>query len=488
MFHPTGQTSMLTQPKILIADDNEANVRSLMEIVRQEHFQVLTACDGYEALKIAERDLPDIVLLDAMIPVIDGCQVIKKLKNTASTASIPVILIIALNDNNNRKKGLDAGAEEILNKPVNDVELVTRIHSMLRLKRYQDALAIRQKSETQFCTDQQTKNIEEEAEPANIASAVVEPEESKSVKPIRILLVEDDPKDAKLMRAYLKEPEYRLMLASRGDEALKMAEQRPFDLIILDVMLPDMNGFEICKRLKTGDITRHVPVIFTTSLGDVENRIHGVEVEGDGYLVKPVKRRELWAKIQVLVKKKRQWDDIRSIYESTVRSAIGDALTGLYNYAYFKHFLDFEVKRSFRQNYKVALMMIDIDNFKNYNDTLGHLAGDLVLRELGRIVKSSIREVDLAARYGGEEFTVILPYNEDEKITLVIAKRIQSAIASVKLPLGIDSVPQVTVSIGVAFCPLDTSNADDLIEKADIMLYHAKKTGKNKVCSSLTIT
>ena len=302
------------------------------------------------------------------------------------------------------------------------------------------------------------------------------------------MLVEDDPKDAKLMRAYLKEPEYRLMLASRGDEALKMAEQRPFDLIILDVMLPDMNGFEICKRLKTGDITRHVPVIFTTSLGDVENRIHGVEVEGDGYLVKPVERRELWAKIQVLVKKKRQWDDIRSIYESTVRSAIGDALTGLYNYAYFKHFLDFEVKRSFRQNYKVALMMIDIDNFKNYNDTLGHLAGDLVLRELGRIVKSSIREVDLAARYCGEEFAVILPYNEDEKTTLIIAERIQSAIVAVKLPLGIDSVPQVTVSIGVAFCPLDTSNADDLIEKADIMLYHAKKTGKNKVCSSLTIT
>ena len=118
MFHPTGQTSMLAQPKILIADDIEANVRSLTEIVRQEHFQVLTACDGYEALKIAERDLPDIILLDAMIPIIDGCQVIKKLKNTTSTASIPIILIIALNDSNNRKKGLDAGAEEILNKPV----------------------------------------------------------------------------------------------------------------------------------------------------------------------------------------------------------------------------------------------------------------------------------------------------------------------------------------------------------------------------------
>jgi two-component system cell cycle response regulator len=436
-------------------------------------------------LRIAERELPDIILLDAMIPVMDCYQVIKKLKSTTSTASIPIILVTSLNDNDERKKGSDA--DEILNKPVNDIELITRIHSMLRLRRYQDALSIRQKSEAQFCADRQKKADKAEVEPADIAVAVTDLEESKSIKPVRILLVEDDPKDVKLMRAYLPEPEYRLVVAPRGDEALTLAEQRPIDLIILDVMLPDMNGFEICKRLKTHEITRRVPVIFTTSLGDVENRIQGIEVEGDGYLVKPVERRELWMKIQVLVRKKRQWDDMQSIYESTVRSAIGDVLTGLYNYAYFKHFLDFEVKRSLRQNNKVALMMIDIDNFKNYNDSFGHLAGDLVLREMGRIIKSCIREIDLAARYGGEEFAVILPFNEDEKVTTVIAERIQTAVASVKLPLGMDSIPPVTVSIGIAFCPFDTSNVDDLVEKADIMLYHAKKTGKNKICSSLVI-
>ena len=484
MLHTAEKNDRSMQPRILIADD-EANVRLLAGIIQQEHFQVLTAVDGYEALRIAEKELPDIILLDAMIPVMDCYQVIKKLKNTTSTASIPIILVTSLNDNEERKKGLDA--DEILNKPVNDIELITRIHSMLRLRRYQDALSIRQKSEAQFCADRQKKADKAEVEPADIAIAVTDLKESKPSKPIRILLVEDDPKDVKLMRAYLPEPEYRLVVASRGDEALTLAEQRPIDLIILDVMLPDMNGFEICKRLKTHEITRRVPVIFTTSLGDVENRIQGIEVEGDGYLVKPVERRELWMKIQVLVRKKRQWDDMQSIYESTVRSAIGDVLTGLYNYAYFKHFLDFEVKRSLRQNNKVALMMIDIDNFKNYNDLFGHLAGDLVLREMGRIIKSCIREIDLAARYGGEEFAVVLPFNEDEKVTTVIAERIQTAVASVKLPLGMDSMPQVTVSIGIAFCPFDTPNADDLVEKADMMLYHAKKTGKNKICSSLVI-
>lgn len=479
-----------TQPRILIAAHDEANVRSLAEMIKQESFNVLTAFDGYEALKLAESQLPEIILLEASIPVIESCQVIKKLKNTTATTSIPIILITAPDDSENRKKGLEAGAEEILNRPVNDVELLTRIQSMLRLKRYQDALTTRQKSEVNFCADRQvkqTKAVDDQADPANIASSVIEPEESKSSKPIRLLLVEDDPKDIKLMRAYLRAPEYRLTTVSRGDEALEIANQRPFDLIILDVMLPDMNGFEICRRLKAGEITRHIPVIFTTSLSDVDNRVNGVEAEGDGYLVKPVERRELWAKIQVLAKKKRQWDDIRSIYETTVRSAIGDALTGLYNYAYFKHFLDFELKRSFRQNYKVALMMIDIDNFKNYNDTLGHLAGDLVLRELGRIVKAQIREIDLAARYGGEEFAVILPYNENEQSNTIVAERIQSAVAAVKLPIGTERIPQVTVSIGIAYCPFDATNSDDLIEKADIMLYHAKRTGKNRICTSLSM-
>lgn len=480
-------TDLTMQPKVLIADGDEANARSLAEMIKKENFNILTAFDGYEALKIAENYLPDIILLDAGIPVINSYQVIKKLKSTAGTAVIPIILITVLDDSENRKKGLEAGAEEILNRPVNDVELLTRVQSMLKLKRYQDALTTRQKSEVNFFADRQAKQakvIEDEADPANIASSVIELEESRSSKPIRLLLVEDDPKDIKLMRAYLREPEYRLTIVSRGDEALTIANQRPLDLIILDVMLPDMNGFEICRRLKAGENTRHTPVIFTTSLCDVENRVHGVEAEGDGYLVKPVERRELWAKIQVLVKKKKQWDDIRSIYETTVRSAIGDALTGLYNYAYFKHFLDFELKRSFRQNYKVALMMIDIDDFKIYNDTLGHLAGDLVLRELGRIVKTYIREVDLAARYGGEEFAVILPYTENEQNNAAVAERIQSAITAVKLPTGTENISRVTVSIGIAYCPYDAATADDLIEKADIMLYRAKRTGKNKICTT----
>lgn len=289
-------TDLIMRPKVLIADGDEANARSLAETIKKENFNILTAFDGYEALKIAENHLPDIILLDAGVPVIDSYQVIKKLKSTAGTAVIPIILITVLDDSENRKKGLEAGAEEILNRPVNDVELLTRVQSMLKLKRYQDALATRQKSEVNFCADRQVKQgkmIEDKADPANIASSVIEPEESGSSKPIRLLLVEDNPKDIKLMQAYLREPEYRLTIVSRGDEALTIANQRPLDLIILDVMLPDMNGFEICRRLKAGELTRHTPVIFTTSLSDVENRVNGVEAEGDGYLVKPVERREL---------------------------------------------------------------------------------------------------------------------------------------------------------------------------------------------------
>ncbi|HRD66635.1 MAG TPA: diguanylate cyclase [Candidatus Competibacter sp.] len=477
-----------TKPKILIADGDKANIRFLSQIIEQDNFDVLTAIDGYEALKLTEKNLPDILLLDADISVIDSDQVIKKIKNTNIISSIPIILIIAINDSKLRKKALEAGVEEMLNKPVNEIELLTRIQSMLRLKRYQDVLSIRQKSEVKFCEDQgikQIRMIEDDKDSTNALSKMVRFKESKTSRPIRLLLVEDDPKHIKLMGAYLREPEYCLSVASSGEEGLAMANQSSFDLIILDVMLSDIDGFEICRKLKAGEITRHIPVVFTTSLSDVDSRVNGVEAGGDGYLVKPIEHRELWAKIQMLVKKKQQWDDIRSIYESTVRSAIGDVLTGLYNYAYFKHFLDFEIKRSFRQDYKIALMMIDIDNFKNYNDTLGHLAGDLILRELGRIIRIYIRAVDLAARYGGEEFAVILPCTKVEHDSKMVAERIQSAVMDIKLPMLQENIPYLTVSIGIAYCPFDATNADDLIEKADMMLYHAKKTGKNRICTSI---
>lgn len=453
------------KPKILIVDDEPKNVKLLSAIIGKDNFQIIEAFNGQEAKDKIQLELPDVILLDIMMPIMDGYQVTKWLKSTAEYSHIPVIMITALDKNEYKQKALEAGAEEFINKPVNPIELMARISSMLKLKQYKDQLILRIRAEKQF-----TIKASQEFVDTTIR------------KRPRILLVEDDLKDYKLMRAYLSQQEYDLIYASSGEDAIALTYQNDVELIILDIVLPGINGFEVCRRLKELEHTKNIPIIFTTSLNDVDNKIKGVEVEGDDYCIKPIDSRELKAKISLLLKKKQYLDDLRNNYEFALNSAIKDSLTGLYNKAYFKNSLDNELKRAQRQNYYVSMIMIDIDNFKNYNDTLGHLVGDIIIRNIAQLIKKYIREIDLPARYGGEEFSVILPYANTSYATS-IADRILEKIASFRHP--IDSSGQLTattVSIGLATFPTHAVTMEELMMKADEKLYLAKRTGKNKVC------
>ncbi|MDH5385468.1 MAG: diguanylate cyclase, partial [Candidatus Aminicenantes bacterium] len=211
-------------------------------------------------------------------------------------------------------------------------------------------------------------------------------------------------------------------------------------------------------------------------------KIKGVEFGADDYLVKPIVGRELKARIRVLLEKKGHLDSLRSHYEAALDSAILDWLTGLYNHGYFQQFLDYELKRAHHQGFPVGLIMIDLDDFKIYNDTLGHSAGDAILRELGQVVRNIIREVDLAARYGGEEFAVVLPYTNGENVKIV-AERIHKAITSHDF-FHDESIElhNPTVSMGISVFPEEALTKKELIEKADKMLYKAKQQGKNQFC------
>ena len=246
--------------------------------------------------------------------------------------------------------------------------------------------------------------------------------------------------------------------------------------------MPGMDGFETCRRLKAMDQTKDIQIVALTSLNDMESKVKGIELGADDYLVKPINMHELRVRIKALVKKKAYLDRLHANYEMAVHSAFTDKLTGLYNHAYFEHFLGLEVKRSLRQNMPVSLMMIDIDDFKQYNDTLGHLAGDQILSELGLLIKTNIREIDLAARYGGEEFSVVLP-GVDLKGAVTTAERIRHVIHenSFSPELSSDS-KNLSVSICIAACPSDAEAVKELINKADMALYKAKREGKNRVC------
>lgn len=450
--------------RILIVDDEPLNVKLLASKLDGSKYEILQAYGGIEALEKVEKKSPDLILLDVMMPDMDGYEVTTRLKNDPKTANIPIIMVTALDGSEDKIQGLEAGAEEFLSKPVNATELLARINSMLRLKRYREQLAIRTQSGEYFAVTEDQKGALQ----------------AKESLPC-VLLVEDNEQDIKLIQNYLHGQPYHIMLAKNGEDAIYLATQKKIDLVLLDILLPGMDGFETCNCLKEMDETSNIQIVLITNLSDLESKIKGVEMGADDFLVKPINSKELLVRINALLKKKEYMDKLHSHYENALDSAIKDGLTELYNHAYFSRFLDLEVKRSIRKEYSTALLMMDLDDFKQYNDTLGHLAGDGILRESARVIKDNVREIDLAARYGGEEFAVALPY-ADSKNALNVAERIQKAIRNHTFSYEtVSALKKITFSIGIATCPSDSLTAEELIRKADSMLYKSKKEGKNRV-------
>ena len=461
---PRRQARQHNTTRILIVDDDPKNVKLMCGLLNREDYELSTAANGLSALERVHKTPPDLILLDVMMPGMDGYEVTRRLKAGAETKAIPIILITALDSPEDRARGLEAGAEEFLTKPVNPVEIEARIQSMLKLKRYRDQLAIRACSEDQACSD----------------VAAVEPP-APTGNSQRILIVEDDAKDLKLLQSHLISPDYTIEFVRTGSDAIETISRRRFDLVLLDILLPGLDGFEICSRIKQMDDARDTQVVLITCLSDMENKIKGVELGADDYLIKPIEPRELQARVKVLLKKKAYLDSLHAHYAKALNSALLDGLTGLYNHAYLKRFLDLEIKRSQRQGHSTSLLMIDLDNFKQINDRLGHMAGDAILREVARRVKDSIREIDVAARYGGEEFAVVLPYGDSQALRKV-GERIRGLIENRPFLIpGREDDQQVTVSVGGAVYPTDAATVDALIDTADRMLYQAKREGKNRV-------
>jgi two-component system cell cycle response regulator len=456
---------MSSKHRILIVDDEPLNVKLLAAKLSAENYETIPAYSGEEALGKITPESPDLILLDIMMPNMDGYEVTRRLKNNPNSRNIPVILVTALDGTDNKIKGLEAGADEFLNKPVNTPELLARVKSLLSLKNYQDQLKTPSLTRKFFAAPMSEKRPIQ-----------------KTIDLPSILLVEDNQKDAKLIQSYLRGEPYQIKLVKNGEETISCVRQEEIDLILLDILLPGMDGFEVCRRLKKEEQTRNIQIVAITSLRDLESKIKGIEHGVDDYLVKPINRHELGVRVKALIKKKAYLDSLHAGYEIAVHSAITDKLTGLYNQAYFNHFLDFEIKRSLRQKSPVTLFMLDVDDFKQYNDSLGHLAGDGILKDLAELIRTNVRDIDLAARYGGEEFAVVLP-NTDIKDAVKVAERIRQIIHRHTFP-QLKSLPskKPSISVGVAVYPYDAGSVEGLIQKADSALYKAKKEGKNRVC------
>jgi diguanylate cyclase (GGDEF)-like protein len=304
----------------------------------------------------------------------------------------------------------------------------------------------------------------------------------------RVLLVEDDPVQASATKEILLKVGYDVLLAEDGISAIKAVKEEKPDIILLDVVLPGMDGFEVCRWLKLEETTKGIPVIMLTIKKGLSDKISGLQIGADDFLPKPYNELELNARIYASLRTKGLQDELRmknrqleELLHKVNYMAITDALTGLFNRRRFHDVLVSEYERAKRYNTPFSLVMVDIDHFKRVNDTFGHSVGDNVLREVSAILKSSIREIDTASRYGGEEFILILP-NTAKDNALVVAERMRLSIEQHPFH-EIDR--NITVSIGISGMPDEKAETDEkLVRCADFALYRAKQLGRNRTVTA----
>lgn len=303
----------------------------------------------------------------------------------------------------------------------------------------------------------------------------------------RILIVDDSPFEAKEIKSILEELGFEVLWANTGVQGMKQIRNHLPDLIILDLVLPDINGHEICKWLRKQEDTRNIPVIMVTAKEKMEDKILGLAEGANDYITKPFVPQELKARVEVSIRIKRLQDELlrkNEAYEGLLKQvqkmAETDPVTGLFNRRYFQEVLQQEFARSQRSLAPLCCMMIDVDGFKQINDSLGHEAGDQVLMGIGKIVQTQIRNVDLVARYGGDEMVVLLPgLPRDDGRS--VAERILNQVRGYKFP-ALEEKQRLTVSIGLAALPdPGVLEPRQLVLAADYALYQSKHRGRNRV-------
>ncbi|MDP3488833.1 MAG: PleD family two-component system response regulator [Phenylobacterium sp.] len=448
--------------RILVVDDIEANVRLLEAKLTAEYYDVLTAHDGPTALAIAASEKPDIVLLDVMMPGMDGFQVCRRLKDDPETRHVPVVLVTALDGRGDRIAGLEAGADEFLTKPIDDVMLFARVRSLTRLKMVIDELRDREASGRRMGV---------------IAGASSRLGGTGG----RVLIVDDHERQAQRVASELA-IEHRPVIEGDPEVAL-MTAKGLVDLIIVNATARSFDGLRFAAQLRSDEATRHLPILAIVDFDERPRLMKALDIGVNDLLSKPIDPQELSARARTQIRRKRYTDYLRDNLDHSLELAVTDQLTGLHNRRYMSGQLEALVKRAAPGGEPVATLLIDIDHFKKINDGYGHDVGDEVLREFAVRLASNVRAVDLPCRYGGEEFVVVMPGTRIEDAER-IAERIRLHVAGspFRVAHGTELLT-ATISIGVAATIGPEDTPDTLLKRADEGLYEAKSSGRNKVIS-----
>ncbi|HEX7051432.1 MAG TPA: PleD family two-component system response regulator [Longimicrobiales bacterium] len=304
----------------------------------------------------------------------------------------------------------------------------------------------------------------------------------------RILVVDDEPDNLEILATRLRYRGYEVEEATRGEEALERVEQNPPDLILLDIMMPGLDGYEVTRRIKSNPALPFIPIILVTARVSTQDKVAGLDAGADDYLTKPIDFAELEARVRSMLRIKELQDELQQKNEELERISISDGLTGLFNHRHMKEVVHDEFERSKRTGEPLAVVMFDFDHFKQVNDTYGHQVGDRVLQEMARILERTAREIDKIGRYGGEEFIVVLPDTDmDDAVTF--AERVRQRVE--RHPFAVDRAEplHLTVSAGVATTPHPAVyNPRTLVQRADQALYAAKAAGRNRVVRFTRLT
>jgi len=448
--------------RVLVVDDIPPNIKLLEARLSAEYFEVLTATSGAEAIAICEKSQCDIVLLDVMMPGMDGFEVCRRLKSQVATAHLPIVLVTALDQPADRVRGLEAGADDFLTKPIDEIALIARVRSLARLKVAVDEL--RNRAAT------------------TVALGMIAPFASPSAddgKRGRVIVVDDRASSAERLAQALAS-HHTVHVEPDAHEALFRAAEDNVDLIVVSLGLANYDGLRLCSQIRSLERTRSLPILVVADLEDRQRVLRGLDLGVNDYLTRPVDRNELLARVRTQLRQKRYADSLREKVQQSIELALFDPLTGLNNRRFLENHLATMLENARVRRAPLTLMILDIDHFKQVNDTFGHDCGDEVLKSFADRLRGIIRGGDLLCRLGGEEFVIVMP-NVAVAAAARIAERARLTIEQEPFVIegGGRAIP-VTASIGVAERGPD-DDSGSLYRRADRALYRAKSEGRNRV-------
>ena len=441
--------------RILVVDDLAPNLHLFQVKLAAEYYDVLTARSGLEALEVAAKEPLDLILMDAMMPGMNGFDACRRLKADPETWHIPVIMVTALEETKDRIRGLEAGADDFITKPIDDFNLMTRVKSLLRLKMVTDQL------------------LSHTGHSIGNSRPVIEKIDKKIG---RIMIVDDHVRRSQKLAEPLEQ--HDIMTIADPAEAIRAAKGN-IDLIIVSLVSDSFDGLRVCASLRFNAESRDIPILVIDDPENQDRLVRAYDIGVNDSVLRPVEKQELGARVGTQLRRKFYADSLRENFNENLEMVVADTLTGLGNRRYFDRGIEplIDVLNSSAKT-PFSIILFDIDHFKRVNDILGHDMGDHILKEIAARLATNMRAIDIVARYGGEEFMIAMPGTIEED-GYVAADRIRALIAGT--PIYVDGEAlTITLSAGVAEAKAG-EQMRDVQKRADTALYRAKHAGRNQV-------